>query len=152
MKENIYITGINGFIGRNLKEFYEDHNIYGLLKKYEPEYVKSNIINFSPDYIIHCAAEIYDEDKMFESNILLTKAILDACREVKNLKKLIIIGSSSEYGRKTYPISEECNLDPTTIYEATKGAASLLAQGYSKTYDIPITIIRPFTIVGRYEK
>jgi dTDP-D-glucose 4,6-dehydratase len=28
----------------------------------------------------------------------------------------------------------------------------MLAQGYATTYKIPITLIRPFTIVGKYEK
>ena len=63
-----------------------------------------------------------------------------------------MLGSSSEYGYKKEKMEEDNRLEPRTIYEATKAACSMLAQGYATTYKIPITLIRPFTIVGKYEK
>jgi nucleoside-diphosphate-sugar epimerase len=49
-------------------------------------------------------------------------------------------------------MSEDDSLEPQTIYEGTKSACTMLAQSYSFTYQIPIFIIRPFTIYGPGEK
>jgi nucleoside-diphosphate-sugar epimerase len=43
-------------------------------------------------------------------------------------------------------------LEPETIYEGTKAAASMLARSFSITYGIPTLIIRPFTVYGPGEK
>ena len=149
---SILITGINGFIASHLCNTLnakytvigttreDSHNILQILNKHKPE------------YIYHTGAEIYDNDKMFESNILLTFNILEYCRNATNLVKLVIIGSSSEYGRKSKPMAESDSLEPQTIYEGTKAACTMLAQSYSHTYDIPILMIRPFTIYGPGEK
>jgi nucleoside-diphosphate-sugar epimerase len=147
----ILITGINGFIAQNLFSKLKNKKIFGTTS--EDSVNITEILNEKqPEYIYHIGAEIYDNDKMFESNIVLTYKILEYCRFSKNLKRLIIIGSSSEYGRKDKPISENEILEPQTIYEGTKCACSLLAQSYSYTYKIPIFIIRPFTIYGPNEK
>jgi nucleoside-diphosphate-sugar epimerase len=145
----ILITGSNGFIGKNLCEFYIDK--YEVIKIDKSHDIVKSLNIYSPDIIIHCAAEIYNSDLMFDSNILYTKNILDYCKNTK-IKKLIMLGSSSEYGYKKEKMEESNQLEPRTIYEATKAACSMLAQGYAASYKIPITLIRPFTIVGRYEK
>lgn len=144
---NIVIIGSNSFIGKNLIEFYQNYNLLTLGK--DKNFIKK-IKTFQPNIIINCAAEIYDDDKMWESNILLLKHLLDYCKNSKC--KLIHFGSSSEYGRKSYPIKEIDFLDPTTMYEATKGMGTLLCSTYSRKYEFYCTIIRPFTIVGKYEK
>lgn len=149
----ILITGINGFIAKNLynKLKIQGNEVIGTTKddsKNITEILNSN----NPEYIYHTGAEIYNNDEMFESNIVLTYKILEYCRNSKNLKRLIIIGSSSEYGRKKNPMSEDDSLEPQTIYEGTKSACTMLAQSYSFTFKIPIFIIRPFTIYGPGEK
>lgn len=149
----ILITGINGFIANNIYNNlkYSNIEVIGTTKE-DSKNITNILIEKKPEYIYHTGAELYDNDKMFNSNILLTYQILEYCRTANNLKRLIIIGSSSEYGRKQHPISETDILEPQTIYEGTKSAASLLAQSYSYTYNIPIFIIRPFTIYGIGEK
>ena len=147
----LLVTGKNGFIGRNLMEYYQQFSDIEILGTDRETDMFIALREFKPDIIIHTGAEIYDDDKMFTYNVISSKIILDYCREFQ-VSKLIIFGSSSEYGRKLNKINETDFLEPQTIYEATKGAVSLLAQGYSNAYGIPITIVRPFTIVGRYEK
>lgn len=148
MKQRMLITGGKGFFGRNLAEFYKDKYI---VKAIGREPLSQVFADFTPNIILHCAAEIYDDSKMFESNIVYTREILEYCR-VFNVDKLVIFGSSSEYGGKDHPTSETDSLTPRTMYEATKGMASLLAEAYSKTFDINVTLIRPYTITGRLEK
>lgn len=145
----ILVTGASGFIGKNLCEFYKADN--EVLEVGKSTLLMNCLNSFKPDIVFHCAAEIYKEPLMVHSNILYSQCVLDYCANSK-IEKLIIFGSSSEYGYKTRPMSEEDLLEPRTIYEATKGAATLLAQAYSKIYSIPTVVIRPFTIVGRHEK
>jgi nucleoside-diphosphate-sugar epimerase len=148
----IVITGINGFIANHLYDVLKnEHTVIGTTREDSADIVA--ILNrHKPNYIYHTGAEIYENDKMIESNILLTFNILEYCRNATNLVKLVIIGSSSEYGRKSKPMSENDCLEPQTIYEGTKAACTMLAQSYSHTYNIPILIIRPFTIYGPGEK
>jgi nucleoside-diphosphate-sugar epimerase len=150
----IIITGKNGSIATHLQCALEKEDIVLALTKDECECSSIRVIleEKQPDYIYHTGAELYHEDKMFESNVLLTYTILEYCRKAHNLKRLIIMGSSSEYGKKDKPMAEDDVLEPRTIYEGTKSAASMLAQSYAFTYHIPIFIIRPFTIYGRGEK
>jgi len=83
---------------------------------------------------------------------MMTLDILEYCR-VNPVKKCVIFGSSSEYGSETKgPRKETDPLNPKTIYEGTKCAATLLAQAWSNTYKIPVTVIRPFTVYGPGEK
>lgn len=143
-----FITGKNGFIARHLIKKLNNENLETTSRQ-DNTIEKLNL--FKPDIIFHLCAELQNDDNMFETNVKLTYDILEYCRH-NSINKLIIIGSSSEYGRKKNPISETDFLDPMTIYEGTKSAASMLAQSYSFTYNIPITLVRPFTIYGENEK
>jgi len=142
----VAITGSSGFVGKHLQERLKAktylHNRNGLV---------SSISSFEPEYIYHLAGEIYNEDEMFESNIKLTYELLEEARKLPNLKAFIYIGSSSEYGGKDHPMSEEDCLKPRNMYEATKGAGTLLCQAYARAYGMPIVIARPFSLYGEHE-
>ena len=150
----ILITGKNGFIATHLynklNETFETNQIYATTKE-ESENITQILNEKKPEYIYHIGAEIYDDSKMFNSNILLTYKILEYCKN-SNIKRLYIFGSSSEYGRKNKEMSEDDSLEPETMYEGTKSACTMLARSYAHTYKIPIFIIRPFTIYGPGEK
>lgn len=140
---NIFLTGSTGFVGSNLAKRLYGHDIYCLKRGEKMSVVK----RFNPDVIFHVAAELYDENKMFESNVKLTYDLLD-CTKYIPYKSFVYVGSSSEYGRKNLPLKETDSLSPETMYEATKGAGSLLCQAFASSYDKPITIARPFSLYG----
>jgi nucleoside-diphosphate-sugar epimerase len=145
------ITGTTGFIGKSLLERLqgEDTLLVGREWQTDPT-LPMKIEKFSPDYIIHCAAEIKNSTKTFVSNVTMTNWLLEATERL-NYRAFINIGSSSEYGATVEPISERELLKPRTMYEATKGASTLLCKGFAEEYDKPIATVRPFSVYGIHE-
>lgn len=143
----IYITGGTGFLGKNLADRLEDYH----LRFYKRGEGLDGLLSFNPDVVIHAAAEIYKEELMFDSNIRLTYELLEASSKL-DLKAFVYIGSSSEYGpsKKYAPLRETDLLEPTNMYEATKGAGSLLTLAYAAK-GIPAMVVRPFSLYGKYE-
>ena len=144
----IFITGSTGFIGQNLVEFYKDHEIFEH-KRYMD--VGGKLDYFQPDVIINCAAEIYKAEDMFKPNVLWTMECLDYVK-AKPSTKMVQIGSSAEYGPMNRASSEQDKINPVDMYQATKGAATLLCQGYARQYDLDITVARPYSVYGPGEK
>ncbi|MEN3042392.1 MAG: NAD-dependent epimerase/dehydratase family protein [Fervidobacterium sp.] len=110
---------------------------------------------FNPDYVIHLAAQagvrysFENTDAYIESNIIVFHNILEACK-ICPPKHLLFASSSSVYGN-TYklPFSiQDCADKPLSIYAATKRSNELFAYVYSKTYGIPTTGLRFFTVYG----
>lgn len=147
------ITGSTGFLGRNfIKKIDEDNNSIMKIDLRSLYYQDiESIKKFQPDYIINFAADIYNNEKMFKANVEDVQTLLEITEEIP-YKKFIQIGSSSEYGEKKKPMSEDDILVPRTMYEATKGMATLLCQAHSKVNNKNIVVIRPFSVYGRYEK
>jgi len=146
----IFVTGRRGFIAINLIQRLEkDGHLVESSSQGDP--IVDLLTEFCPEIIVHLATEGTKADKMIEGNILLTHTILEYCR-THPIKKILVFGSSSEYGKKTHPLTEKDALDPHTIYEGTKACSSLLAQSYAYTYKIPTVLIRPLSIYGPHEK
>lgn len=141
-----FLTGHPGFVGTHLNERLPDR-VY----LYSRGQDTSIVSEFQPDIIFHLAAEIYDDKAMFDSNIKLTYDLLEEARKLPNLQAFIYVGSSSEYGAKDHPMSETDFLDPRTMYEATKGAGTLLCQAYARAYGVQTAIARPFSLYGQHE-
>jgi UDP-glucuronate 4-epimerase len=149
---NIFITGRNGFIAQNLHASLENDG-YNISTSSKLDDITIKLKESRPDIIIHLATENakHNPDKMIESNILLTHKILEYCR-YNAVKKLLVFGSSSEYGRKTHPLTETDLLEPETIYEGTKACASILARVYAYSYNIPTIVVRPMSVYGPHDK
>lgn len=148
----VLVTGKNGFIARHLVEKLTSigDDVRSVGRATSQEIVK--ILNeFKPQIIYHLGAELKCSDKMFESNVILTQAIVDWCIE-NPIERLVLFGSSSEYGNVNKPRAESDLPLPTNMYEATKSATAMLARGAAYQYNIPIMFIRPFTIYGEDEK
>jgi nucleoside-diphosphate-sugar epimerase len=177
--KTVFITGGGGFIGSNLtrllvkknfnvnilvrknSDLWRLKNINTNIKIYQGEIedvseLKKTINKIKPEYIIHLASygnssEESDFKKSVDVNILGLINLLKACENI-NYKKLIICGSSSEYGFKNKPMSETDYLLPNSYYSAAKGSATLLAQSYALKKNKPIVILRLFSVYGPFEE
>jgi nucleoside-diphosphate-sugar epimerase len=146
----ILITGAAGFLGKSLSEFYasKGDTVYPCYRGFK---LPSHLNSFRPDLIIHCAGEIYNPEHMYTTNIGMTQEILEWVRENPSVR-MIHIGSSSEYGELDRPSRETDRINPLNLYEATKGAGTLLCQGYAKQYKLDICVARIYSGYGAYEK
>lgn len=147
----ILITGHTGFIGKSLLERFKEEQIMTTGREWKTDpTLKDQIKQFNPEYIIHCAAEIKNAYNTFEANILMLNWLLETTANV-DYKAFINVGSSSEYGNTAIPMTERELLKPRTMYEATKGAGTLLCQGFAREFNKPIATVRPFSVYGKHE-
>ena len=147
-KENFFLIGANGLIGRTFIELYGKK--YNIIKCFRKDNTIKLLKKTKPSIIFNSSGEPYNEKKMFYTNLLLVNKILDYC--VRNKCCFIHLGSSGEYGRHNFPTSEKTYLKPTTKYEATKAAASMLVTGYAKAYKLKAIVVRPYCVFGYNSK
>jgi len=106
------------------------------------------------DILFHLAALIaipysYQSPKIYiDTNIMGTYNIL-RCSQKNNVSKTIITSTSEVYGTaQKIPITEDHQLSAQSPYAATKIAADQLALSFYKSYNLPLTILRPFNTFG----
>jgi nucleoside-diphosphate-sugar epimerase len=106
------------------------------------------------DVILHLAAQpgvrpSWSDFEMYvRHNILATKKLLDAALD-SGKKKFIFASSSSVYGdAESFPTTEEMTPRPVSPYGITKDTCEKLCRIYHKSYDIPVAVLRFFTVFG----
>ncbi len=140
-----------GWIDSFKKEIRENVEVvYGNIR--DPFIISNNTKNY--DVLIHLAALIsipysYKSPSEFiETNIQGTLNALEAAKK-NNLNRFIGTSTSEVYGTAQFtPINENHPINAQSPYAATKVAADQLCVSYFKTYNMPITIIRPFNTFG----
>lgn len=153
LSAHIVITGGRGFIATALEtKMLAKGQTVTTTDRQDTTNIRSVLAAASPSIIIHAAAEVSDEATMFDSNVALTRDILEHCKAVAPACRLVLLGSSSEYGRVNKATTETDALHPGTLYEATKAAAAMLTQGYAAAYGFMACVIRPYSVYGAGEK
>lgn len=106
------------------------------------------------DYIFHLAAEpivetaYFHPRDVFETNIMGTVNILEACRKDPNIEGVIVASSDKAYGKTKNTYTEESPLKGDHPYDVSKSCEDLIAQTYYKTYGMPIIITRFGNVYG----
>lgn len=83
------------------------------------------------------------------TNVEGTTNILEACREEKNIEKIVHTSTSETYGTALYvPIDEKHPMQGQSPYSASKIGADKMAESFYKSFNLPIATIRPFNTYG----
>ncbi len=106
------------------------------------------------EIILHLAALIaipysyYSPDSYVDTNIKGTLNLLQAAKECK-VSQFIHTSTSEVYGTAQFvPITEDHPLSGQSPYSATKIGADHLAMSFFNSFDLPVSIIRPFNTYG----
>ncbi len=84
-----------------------------------------------------------------ERNINATQLILEAAKTAPVLKRIVFASSSSVYGNaEMLPTSETICPHPVSPYGITKLAAEQLCLLYHHNFDVPVSVLRYFTVYG----
>ena len=118
----------------------------------DPNYCRE--ISKGMDIIFHLAALIaipysyIAPESFIETNV---KGTLNICQAAKDngVKRVLVTSTSEVYGTAKYvPIDEKHPLQPQSPYSASKIGADAIAMSFYNTFQLPVTIVRPFNTYG----
>lgn len=106
------------------------------------------------DEVYHLAALIaipfsyHSPDSYVDTNIKGTLNVLQAARDL-DTSRILITSTSEVYGTAKYvPIDELHPYQGQSPYSATKIGADRLAESFYRSFNMPISIVRPFNTYG----
>jgi GDP-4-dehydro-6-deoxy-D-mannose reductase len=180
MKEKYLITGINGFVGSHVADLLvrERKSIVGMIQKgtdtqninhlldsidtfesdlLDKEHLSKEIASQSPSVILNFAGQssnilsFKEPELTHRINFLGTLNLLEAVRIGSPETKVVLIGSSEEYGivpHDLLPIHESCPLKPASPYATSKVAAEILGRSYFNDFGVGVVSVRSFNQEG----
>lgn len=106
------------------------------------------------DVVFHLAALIaipfsyHSPDSYVDTNIKGTLNILQAAKD-EGCERVLVTSTSEVYGTAKYvPIDEEHPFQGQSPYSATKIGADRIAESFYRSFNTPVTIVRPFNTYG----
>jgi UDP-glucose 4-epimerase len=174
---HIFITGIAGFLGSNLAEYYLKKNfkvsgcdnlVGGSLDNIDQNkinFFKSNCEDFETmkkitknvDILCHAAAYAHEGLSSFSpvlisSNNVTGSVSVFTAAIVNKVKRIVYCSSMARYGNIKIPFKEEDELKPVDPYGVSKVAAENILKILSKTHNIEYNIAVPHNIIGPKQK
>lgn len=106
------------------------------------------------DIVFHLAALIaipfsyHSPDSYIDTNVKGTLNIIQAARDIK-VSRVLVTSTSEVYGTAQFvPITELHPKQPQSPYSASKIGADAIADSFYRSFDLPLTIVRPFNTFG----
>ncbi len=106
------------------------------------------------DIVFHLAALIaipfsyHSPDSYIDTNVKGTLNIIQAAKDL-NVERVLVTSTSEVYGTAKYvPIDEEHPRQSQSPYSASKIGADCIADSFFRSFDLPLTIVRPFNTYG----
>ena len=174
---HIFITGIAGFLGSNLADYYVkkrfkvsgcDNLIGGTLDNIDTNkinFFKANCEDFemmkkitkNVDILCHAAAYAHEGLSSFSpvlisSNNVTGSVSVFTAAIVNKVKRIVYCSSMARYGNIKIPFNEEDELKPVDPYGVSKVAAENILKILSKTHNIEYNIAVPHNIIGPKQK
>jgi NAD dependent epimerase/dehydratase len=157
-------------LGYNVKAFtyYNSFNSWGWIDIF-PKHLLDQIEIFSGDIrdpngvrtamkdcniVFHLAALIaipysyHSPDSYIDTNVKGTLNIIQAAKDLK-IERILVTSTSEVYGTAQFvPITELHPKQPQSPYSASKIGADCIAESFYRSFDLPLTIVRPFNTYG----
>jgi nucleoside-diphosphate-sugar epimerase len=116
------------------------------------------IASYDIEYVIHLAAKVHtnpqnkqDQEQFYKINVETTEYIFRLCLE-KKVKRVVFFSTIAVYGGKAEYPNETTRANPLTLYAKTKYLAEEIGLEMVKEHGLPLCILRPATIYGRYDR
>jgi dolichol-phosphate mannosyltransferase len=169
------VTGAGGFVGANLvrRLLAEGHDVTALVRgdAWRLEGVQADLVEADlrdaeatgrivrdrrPEWVFHLAAHgAYswqtDAAAIYETNVIGTANVLSASVDA-GVTAVVQAGSSSEYGFKDHPPSEDELPEPNSDYAVAKVAATMLGVHLARTHGLGVTTLRLYSVYGPWEE
>jgi nucleoside-diphosphate-sugar epimerase len=167
----ILLTGSSGFIGSHLTPILElEHTVHHLSNDLlNFKQVEQEVLDFSPDVIVHLAARTEVEQSFYEQitfsqiNYVGTVNLIEAASKVKNIKNFVFASTMEVYGWQ--PISDDVKLNkipkefiafdehtipnPNAPYAVAKYGCEKYLEYAHRSLGLPFTAIRQTNSYGR---
>jgi UDP-glucose 4-epimerase len=171
VSQKVLITGISGFIGGSLGEYFvaRGARVVGLSRRefqtsyiaevietnYEAREVAQVVRGFRPDVIIHAAgsssvgASLENPSEDFSKSVALLQRLLEGVRTSGIRPRIVFLSSAAVYGNPDrVPVSEDADLRPISPYGYHKSACETLMNEYALVYGMPSIVVRLFSVFG----
>lgn len=106
------------------------------------------------DVVFHLAALIaipfsyHSPDSYIDTNVKGTLNIVQAAKDL-GIERVLVTSTSEVYGTAQYiPIDEKHPRQPQSPYSASKIGADCIAESFYRSFNLPLTIVRPFNTFG----
>jgi nucleoside-diphosphate-sugar epimerase len=154
------VTGASGMVGRRIvrrlikdgyrvralsrRKYFDDPHVDFFSGGLDDEDTLRSFV-FNGHLLFHCAAELYDESKMGEVNVIGTERLLRIV-EKSDIRYLCYVSSAGVVGRThTKWVDEKTQCNPQNAYERSKWAAEqLVMQGVD---GCQIVVLRPTNVI-----
>jgi CDP-glucose 4,6-dehydratase len=85
----------------------------------------------------------------WEANVRGTYTLLEACRGLGGVKRVVVASSDKAYGgHDVLPYREDFALQPMYPYDVSKAATDMIARSYAATYGMPVAVTRLANVYG----
>ena len=174
---HIFITGIAGFLGSNLAEFYFKKNfkvsgcdnlVGGSLDNINQKkitFFKADCENFElmkkiikdVDVVCHAAAYAHEGLSSFSPVLISNNDVTGSVSVftaaiINKVKRIVYCSSMARYGNIKIPFREDDQLNPVDPYGASKVAAENILKILARTHNIEYNIAVPHNIIGPKQK
>jgi nucleoside-diphosphate-sugar epimerase len=169
----VLVTGATGFIGGRLIRRFEEAGVgYTAVHHGSPAPMDSRgrwlkldladaaetgsmVAGARPDVVFHLAGvrgaerSLAFAEHAFRENLLASHHLLVELGRRARAHRIVIMGSSEEYGRQEkLPCTEDLPDAPVSPYSASKAAVTRFALLYHELFDMPVVVLRPFVVYG----
>jgi CDP-glucose 4,6-dehydratase len=169
-ERRVFVTGCTGFLGSWLTDQLLElgATVVGLVRDITPAFaggprgvtyvlgaledqplLERAINEHEIDVVFHIGAQPIvgtanrDPLSTFEANIRGSYNLLESCRRVGTVQRIVIASSDKAYGaQEKLPYDEAMPLQGSHPYDVTKSCTDLIARTYHHTYGLPVCITR----------